>query len=90
MKEFMTKFKPEYLNIDKTIELIQLYMRNPVGDQVRQEFIEKLCRANIIDNQAAFAKLNYVQKINLELTFLNSFHNKNECFVKREVQPMVQ
>lgn len=90
MKEFMAKFKPEYLNIDKTIELIQLYMRNPVGDQVRQEFIEKLCRANIIDNQAAFAKLNYVQKINLELTFLNSFHNKNECFVKREVQPIVQ
>lgn len=64
-------------------------MRSPVGDQVRQEFIEKLCRSNIIDNPATFAKLNYVQKINLELTFLNSFHNKNECFVKREVRPFV-
>jgi len=35
MKDLIAKFKPEYLNIDKTIELIQLYMRNPVGDQVR-------------------------------------------------------
>lgn len=50
MKEFMAKFKPEFLNIDKTTELIQIYMKNPIGDQVRQEFIEKLCRANIIDN----------------------------------------
>jgi hypothetical protein len=35
MKEFMAKFKPEFLNIDKTTELIQIYMKNPIGDQVR-------------------------------------------------------
>jgi|LauGreDrversion4_2_1035121.scaffolds.fasta_scaffold106481_2 hypothetical protein len=50
MKDLIAKFKPEYLNADKTTELIQIYMRTPVGDQIRQEFVEKLCRANIIDN----------------------------------------
>ena len=60
MKDLMTKFKPELLNIDKTTELIQIYMKGPVGDQVRQEFIEKLCKVNIIDNQEALQKLNYV------------------------------
>ena len=35
MKTLIAKFKPEFLNADKTTELIQIYMRNPVGDQLR-------------------------------------------------------
>jgi hypothetical protein len=32
MKDLMTKFKPELLNIDKTTELISIYMKGSVGD----------------------------------------------------------
>ena len=35
MKDLMAKFKPEYLNIDKTTEFIQIYMKTPVGDHIR-------------------------------------------------------
>ena len=90
MKTLMDKFKPELLSSDKTIELIQIYMRSAAGEKIRQDFIEKLCRVNILENEAGFAKLNQVQKIYLELTFLNSFHSKTDCFVKREVKPFVQ
>jgi len=60
MKELMEKFKPELLNTDKTIEFLQIYMRSNAGDKVRQDFIEKLCRVNILENQQALAKLNQV------------------------------
>ena len=60
MKQLMDKFKPELLSPDKTIEMIQIYMRGAAGDKVRQEFIEKLCRTNLLENPAPLAKLNQV------------------------------
>lgn len=65
-------------------------MRQQPGDQVRQAFIENLCRKNIMEKEEIFSKLNYTQKINLELTFVNSSHSKDKCFVRRELQPYVQ
>lgn len=43
MQSLLEKFQPIKLNADKSIELIQYYMRSTTGDKLRQQVIEKLC-----------------------------------------------
>lgn len=60
----MSQFKPENLNTVETIGCIEKYSSQFAGDQIRQDFIEKLCKSNLVDpTTSLFPKMNIGQKL---------------------------
>jgi|694.fasta_scaffold90348_2 hypothetical protein len=56
---------------------------------MRQDFIELICKTNLVDPATSFlAKMNYQQKAALELA-CNNGNNKERCYVKRELLPLL-
>lgn len=50
----MVGFQPQTLSTDITINLIEKYSTQGSGDQLRQQFIENLCKTNFVDSATSY------------------------------------
>jgi len=55
MSKLLENFKPIKLSMQNTIEVINMYFNESPEGELKQKFIEKLCRTTIMDPSTNFA-----------------------------------